>query len=369
LTFKSRKLTFWTLPATEVVMLGPEEQRQFVETGPGTLAGTYLRSRWQPVALSEEIGAAPHRLMIMSEDLVAYREGGAVRLLANRCAHRGTFLHTGRLRDGGLQCGYHGWTFDGSGRCIAQPCEPADSTFAARIRIPAYPTAEIRGLVFAYMGGGTPPPLPQIEQWAREDGVHKADVVRWQCNYFQCLENNPDPLHTAFVHPSMKQWVRSVPVVDMEETEYGIHMRATRGSYVRHTYFRLPNVLTFTNEYWQPPTTATSWIVPVDDTRALTFRSFFTPTPNALVRLKVRLAWKFLRPRLDTIIEEDKIAQEGQGTIADRTDEHLATSDRGIIILRRRFQEEMRRLGAAAPPPGPSTGRPPSERTAVPVGS
>jgi hypothetical protein len=58
------------------------------------------------------------------------------------------------------------------------------------------------------------------------------------------------------------------------------------------------------------------------------------------------------------IIEEDKIAQEGQGVIADRTDEHLATSDRGIIILRRRFQQGMRAAmtsPAPAPPPGSAT--------------
>jgi 5,5'-dehydrodivanillate O-demethylase len=331
-------------------MLSHEEQREFVEAGPGTPAGTYLRSFWQPVALSTEIGAAPHRLTIMNEDLVAYRDGDRVRLLANRCPHRGTFLHTGRLRGGGLQCCYHGWTFDGSGQCIAQPCEPPESTFRERVRIAAYPTEEVRGLVFAYMGAGAPPPLSRPEQWERTDGIHKADVVRWGCNYFQCLENNPDPQHTAFVHESMKLWTRQVPTLQIDETEYGILMTAMRDGYVRYTHFRLPNVLTFTNPYWQPPTTVTSWIVPVDDTHALTFRSFFTPTPTALVRLKVHLAWRFLRGRLDTIIEEDKVAQEGQGPIADRTDERLATSDRGIIILRRRFQQGMR---AAMAPPAP----------------
>jgi phenylpropionate dioxygenase-like ring-hydroxylating dioxygenase large terminal subunit len=328
-------------------MLTAEEQREFVETGPGTPAGVYLRSFWQPVALSEEIGRGLHRLTILNEDLVAYRDGEAVRLLVNRCAHRGTFLHTGRIRDGRLQCCYHGWTYDGTGQCVEQPCEPSDSTFAARIRIAAYPTHEIRGLVFAFMGEGSPPPHPQIEQWEREDGVHKANVVRWNCHYFQCLENNPDPQHTAFVHPSMQHWVKSVPKLEMEETDYGIYMRSTRGSYVRHTYFRLPNILTFTNEYWRPPTTVTSWIVPVDDTHALTFRSFFTPTPNLLIRLKVHLAWRLLNGRLERIVDEDKAAQEGQGTIADRTDEHLATSDRGVIILRRRFQEGMRRARGA----------------------
>ncbi|HEX7055527.1 MAG TPA: aromatic ring-hydroxylating dioxygenase subunit alpha [Burkholderiales bacterium] len=331
-------------------MMTLEKQRELVLAGPGTPAGTYLRSFWQPVALSSAIGEQPHRLKIMNEDLVAYRDGGKVRLLSNRCPHRGTTLHTGRRVAGGhLQCAYHGWTFNGEGQCVAQPCEPEGSTMAARIRIASYPTLEMHGLVFAYMGAGEPPPFRRPEHADRDDGVHNANVVTWNCNYFQCLENNPDPMHTAFTHPSMKLWIRSVPKFEIEETDYGIHMRAIRGDYVRHTHFRLPNVLSITNEYWEPPTHLTTWIVPVDDTHALTFRYFFTPTPNWRVRLKVQLAWRFLQHRLDAIVNEDKLVQEGQGEMADRSREHLGHSDRGIAILRRRFQEGMRAVRAAPP--------------------
>jgi phenylpropionate dioxygenase-like ring-hydroxylating dioxygenase large terminal subunit len=338
-------------------MMTLEKQKEFVIAGPGTPAGAYLRSFWQPVAMSSAIGERTHRLMIMNEDLVAFREGGAVRLLANRCPHRGTTLHTGRLADGKLQCAYHGWTFDGTGQCVAMPCEPADSTFPAKNRVAAYPTHELHGIVFAYMGKGTPPPFPELEHAARADGVHNSNVVTWNCNYFQCLENNPDPMHTAFTHPSMKLWTKSVPKFEIEETDYGIHMRAIRGDYVRHTYFRLPNVLSITNEYWEPHTHVTTWIVPVDDTHALTFRYFFTPASNWRVRLRAQLAWRFLQHRLDTIVEEDKIVQEGQGVTADRSAEHLATSDRGIIILRRRFEEGMRAVSARSPSGSPQEPR------------
>ena len=332
-------------------MMKLEKQKDLVLAGPGTPAGTYLRSFWQPVALSREIAEQLHRLKIMNEDLVAYRDGETVRLLSNRCPHRGTTLHTGRRRPNGhIQCAYHGWTFNGEGQCVAQPCEPAGSTMASRMRIASYPTLEMHGLVFAYMGTGAPPLFPRPEHADRVDGVHNANVVTWNCNYFQCLENNPDPMHTAFTHPSMKLWTKSVPKFEIEETDYGIHMRAIRGDYVRNTYFRLPNVLSITNEYWEPPTHVTTWIVPVDDTHALTFRYFFTPAPNLLVRLKAHFAWRFLQSRLDAVVDEDKLVQEGQGVIADRSLEHLGHSDRGVVILRRRFQEGMRSIGG-----GPSS--------------
>jgi phenylpropionate dioxygenase-like ring-hydroxylating dioxygenase large terminal subunit len=347
-------------------MLTEQEQREFTETGPGTPAGTYLRSFWQPVALSRDVGATPVRLTIMCEDLVAWREKGQVRLMENRCPHRGTFLHTGRLRGGGLQCAYHGWTFDGSGQCIAQPCEPPQSTFAARVRVPAYPTQEKHGLIFAYMGAGTPPPLPQVEFWDRTDGVHNANYQSWNCNYFQCLENNPDPQHTAFVHLSMKLWTKTVPKFVIEETENGIHMQAIRGDYVRHTYWQLPNRLSILNEYWKPSTHLTTWIVPLDDAHTRTYRYFFTPAATPRAKLMVRAKWKLLQHRLETIVKEDTIVQEGQGVVADRTRERLATSDRGVLILRRLFQQGMRGVAAAPPAPPAPQRHPDSE--AQPVG-
>ena len=68
-----------------------------VHTGPGTLAGRYLRRFWQPVhnsRLLEAGRAVPIRLM--SEDLTLYRgESGQAHTVAFRCAHRGTQLSTG----------------------------------------------------------------------------------------------------------------------------------------------------------------------------------------------------------------------------------------------------------------------------------
>src|SRR3954468_22573977 len=83
----------------------------FVHTGPGTLAGRYLRMFWQPVYRAQDLKpglAMPIRLM--SEDLTLYRgEGGTVHTLAFRCAHRLTQLSTGWIEGENIRCRYHGW--------------------------------------------------------------------------------------------------------------------------------------------------------------------------------------------------------------------------------------------------------------------
>src|ERR1051325_1252722 len=71
-----------------------EEWRDFVHTGPGTLAGRYLRLFWQPVCRAQDIEAGRTKpIRIMSEDFTLYRgESGTAHIVAFRCAHRGTQL-------------------------------------------------------------------------------------------------------------------------------------------------------------------------------------------------------------------------------------------------------------------------------------
>src|SRR3954469_21554949 len=97
----------------------------FVHTGPGTLAGQYLRRFWQPVYRAQDLApgrAAP--IEIMSERLTLYRgEAGTAHLVDFRCAHRGTQLSVGWVEDDCIRCRYHGWMYDATGQCVEQPGE------------------------------------------------------------------------------------------------------------------------------------------------------------------------------------------------------------------------------------------------------
>ncbi|MBM2811214.1 MAG: hypothetical protein HW416_1973, partial [Chloroflexi bacterium] len=87
--------------------------RDFVHTGPDTLAGRYLRTFWHPVYLAKDL--APGRatpIHIMGEDFTLYRgETGTPHIVAFRCAHRGTQLSTGWVEGDEIRCFYHGWKY------------------------------------------------------------------------------------------------------------------------------------------------------------------------------------------------------------------------------------------------------------------
>ena len=103
--------------------------REFPKTGPGTRGGAMLRRYWHPVCLSTDLKDIPYAVRMLGEDLVAYRGAdGAVGLLGVKCAHRCASLEYAHIRDNGLQCSYHGWTYDTRGRCVDMPLEPIDST-------------------------------------------------------------------------------------------------------------------------------------------------------------------------------------------------------------------------------------------------
>jgi len=112
-----------------------EIYRDFEHTGPGTLAGRYMRAYWQPIYRAEDL--LPGRaipLRVMSEDFTLYRgQRGTPHLTASRCAHRGTLLSTGWVEGDSIRCRYHGWKYDGSGQCEEQPGE--DGAFAQKVQI------------------------------------------------------------------------------------------------------------------------------------------------------------------------------------------------------------------------------------------
>src|SRR5581483_775735 len=200
------------------------EWMEFWRTGPGTLAGRYLRRFWIPIHRSEDLIAGRAKpVRIAGEDFTLYRgEGGDAHAVAFRCAHRGTQLSTGWVEGDQIRCFYHGWKYGPDGQCTEQPAEP--EPFCGRIRIRSYPAQDYLGLVFAYLGEGEPPDLPRFPEFEDdEEGIRENYTypTPWPMNVFSSLEN--DPFHGAWVH--RESYIAAgrigIPRVRCEETEYG----------------------------------------------------------------------------------------------------------------------------------------------------
>jgi phenylpropionate dioxygenase-like ring-hydroxylating dioxygenase large terminal subunit len=179
----------------------------------------FLRNCWYVAAWADELREGLLARTILGEPLVLYRVGGRAVALLDRCPHRLLPLSKGELQDGLLQCGYHGMTFDGDGRCVRIPGQDRIPP-AAHLR--AYPTAEHLGMVWVWPGDPARADrsllFDRLPQWADAQGPSP----RWawfpgpltyvRANYQLLTENLVDPQHVAFVH---KRTLGSPAMVDI----------------------------------------------------------------------------------------------------------------------------------------------------------
>ena len=109
-----------------------------------------LRRCWHPVARSSEVGQEPLRAVLLNQAYVLWRDPeGVLHGLIDECPHRRAPLSLGCVNGGLLQCGYHGWKFDGEGVCQEIPALGPDSAIPSRAHARApFGVEESHGMVF-----------------------------------------------------------------------------------------------------------------------------------------------------------------------------------------------------------------------------
>jgi len=353
----------------------PAPDPELTQVGPGTPAGEYLRRFWQPVAFVRDLATTPLRVRILGEDLVVFRDrGGRNGVLHLHCAHRGTSLEFGIPLERGLRCCYHGWVYDVDGRCLETPGEPRGSRLCDKVRQGAYPTHELCGLVFAYLGPPERrPAFPMYDSYQVEGHrLMPAAKFTMPCNWLQVKDNSMDPVHTAFLHAlsSGYQFTEAfgvVPELDWQPTASGMVYIATRRindlAWVRVCDFMPPNVHQFTRELEEAtaPKGASRpviirWAVPDDDTTTTNFELAQVDPAWGLTAEQVAQPG-FGQSGDRSYAERQRFpadfdAQSSQRTIAVHALEHLGATDRGVIMLRKIVRDGIRAVAAGGDPWG-----------------
>jgi hypothetical protein len=284
------------------------------------------------------------------------------------------------------------------------PSEPAESNFKTKVRVQAYPTQESGGVVWTYMG---PPEtmrafrplvsdeLPR-EQW-------RAMKVKGLCNWVQGLEGNVDAAHTSWLHrrlefeayqpdetdkpgyPSLNMtfliWAfDGAPVLETHDTWYGFRYAGLRRTPGGHTHARVTDFIMPSLAYIPvAPVGGNDCIVmvPIDDDTHWRYHIATKPAvrmsdgtlqviPGNRPGGIMERAWlpenDYNIDRADQrvnnytgisggAIPQDQAVTESMGATYDRTAEHLGTSDRAIIRLRRMLIDAARNLARGIEPP------------------
>jgi phthalate 4,5-dioxygenase len=388
-------------------MLSREENELLTRVGPGSPMGDTIRRYWIPALLGWELpepDGPPVRVKLLGEELVAFRDSrGRIGLLDEYCPHRRVSLFFGRNEECGLRCVYHGWKFDAEGRCVDMMNEPDELSFKHKIRTTSYPTVEVGGVVWAYMGPAElKPPLPNFA-WTQAPATHRhVSKVIQESNWLQGLEGGIDTSHAPILHrvltnttqrPGFKPlhpFVRGKPprlVVDL--TDYGYHYAGIRpldesDVYVRTYHFILPfhqirpsktvqGSAAVAGHMWAPMDDQTTMVFnweqsvteePLSDEDRLerrlgngpldvdqrTFQAKRNRQNNYLLDRQVQKTESFTG--IDGVNVQDRAVQESMGPIVDRSREHLGPADKAIIQARRLLLQAVRTVQEGGTPRG-----------------
>ena len=295
-----------------------------------------------------------------------------------------------------------------------EPDAPAGKRLCERVRQRSYPLLAQAGILFGWFGepDSTPPPFPAFDCFAAPASHVFAFKGLWNCNWLQAVEVGIDPVHPSFLHrffedqiagQSYGQQFRAAsvgsvdgqawpmsrvmrechqPEIRHEPTEWGMQLTALRRIDAATMHVRVTQSV-FPQAFVIPLSetmTITQFHMPVDDTHTYwysIFTSFADPIDKEAMR-RPRLAvvdlpgyipksgrhndWGFdpvdQRDRTFVGMGEadinihDQWAVESMGAIADRTREHLGTTDKVIIANRRMLTQAIDALEAGQSLPG-----------------
>lgn len=176
---------------------------------PSAGSGDAWRAHWYPVAFERDLRRdAPSAFALFGEAMVAFRGAdGAWFCGPDRCPHRAARLSEGSLRDGRLECLYHGWQFESDGSCVRMPQWPTAKPLPAAACLRRYPTQIRQGMLWVWPGDAgeaDPARIPLVPE-LDAPGVAVVDyVIDLPYGQTFLIENVIDVAHIHIAHHGLR---------------------------------------------------------------------------------------------------------------------------------------------------------------------
>jgi len=305
---------------------------------------------WYVACFSGDLRRRPLARVVGGTPLALFRarRSQAVAVL-DRCPHRNVPLSCGAVRDGLLECCYHGWRFDASGACRAIPgLVGGEGTDRRARQVAVFPTVEHDRLVWVQ-----PTPVPDGNSASPYRPPHVGESgyttvrrhVRFEASLHACLENALDVPHTAFLHGGLFRGGREPVEIEVSvrprpggvEAEYvgeprpeGLvgRLLAPEGGIVTHVdRFLLPSIAQVEYRLGENHLVDTAFFTPVseDETDLHAVISFHLRLPHAAVR-------PVITPVVNRILSQDATVLRRQSENTRRFGgEHHASTELDVL--------------------------------------
>ena len=314
-------------------------------------------NQWYLILESKElIKGQPLRTTRLNETLALWRdEKGAVCCIANQCCHRGASLGCGKIVKGKLECPFHGFIFDSSGKVQLIPANGKVKPVPETMKVRSYPTHEAYGFIWLWWGD-----LDKMENepfFFRElkDFSYSGLKDNWNVHYSRAIENQLDVVHLPFVHKTTigrgnKTLVNGPVVVrEGELLTFYVKNEIDNGKTLPlkpeeiadyqnlfHLSFHYPNIW---QNYITDKLRILAAFVPVDEENTVIYIRYYQNIVN--IPLLKDLMNFIGKVSSLIILRQDKRVVEEQLPKKSRTkmNEHLIMGDKPIIEYRKHRQE------------------------------
>jgi len=318
-----------------------------------------IRNQWYVLLESDEVRDRPIGVTRMGEKMVFWRDSsGKVHAAVDKCPHRGVQLSLGEVVDDHLQCPFHGFEYDASGKCVHVPANGRGGAIPATLRLNVYPTYEAHGYIWVWWGQNPPADLepPLFFEDIDDTFYHASAHDPWDAHYSRVIENQLDVVHLPFIHrKTIGRGGRTLvdgPLVEWRGDKmlytyvFNRHDDGTpprkpselspKSATSVHLEFIMPNLW---QNYISPDVRIVAAFVPVDETHTLLYLRFyqrFLRLPG-LGNLVARLAMPF---NLRVAHEDRRVVVTHQPQISGlKIGEALIQGDLPIIEYRRKREE------------------------------
>jgi phenylpropionate dioxygenase-like ring-hydroxylating dioxygenase large terminal subunit len=291
----------------------------------------FLRNLWYYALPSDRLKSGKMvAKKLLGEPIVFGRSrDGRAFALRNICPHRAIPLSEGRFDGREIECCYHGWRFDPSGKCTAIPALNGNQSLddLGRIRVQPYPVSEVQGNIWIYMPAKTKANIdaPEMEVPLVPgfgDCCYQAiEIMRFPCFIDHAVVGLMDPAHVPFVHRS---WWWHTDVVLSDEIKafipspYGFTMK--RHQLERQTFFynligkdpeveisfQLPGVRVERLTTKKHTVCNLTTITPISETETEVTTSFYTTLPwfTALKPILLPFVRTFLNQDREMVVKQ-----------------------------------------------------------------
>ncbi|MEM9542812.1 MAG: aromatic ring-hydroxylating dioxygenase subunit alpha [Cyanobacteria bacterium P01_E01_bin.42] len=164
---------------------------------------------WYPVGWADRV--KPGQIIpvtVWQQAIAVFRDdGGQLHALEDACPHKGVALHKGEIQGCHLLCPYHGWEFNGTGKCVKIPYFPSEQKLPpAKAR--SYPVREKYNLIWVFPGDAAlagDVPLPEIPEYDDPQWLGVPIPAHFRAHFSTCNENTMDVFH-GFLHRGLQGW-------------------------------------------------------------------------------------------------------------------------------------------------------------------